>query len=311
MKLKLESCAQLSDISAFGRVPELYLSDCPKISDISSLNYNKRVIIENCVLINNCRKSFQFTQYLKIRSHQPVEILFDFSHYHSLRAFDCYSVIPVEGSILSPVTPYSVQRLPERLLVTFHLRQLALTNQSIDPKDVPLLGSIRCLCLEHINNLTSIEGLGRGNISVVIKSCSRILDFSPLKSVPSVTIEACDGLIDGSQLNEVKELTIISCPYLMDFSSLGQGHVHHLTLISRLLFGFEVKSFAGLGRIPILNVHNMSIAHRIPSLDGLGEANEKIIFPSFITIPGLDQLSLKYHVIVNKEEVKKIFILRK
>eukprot|EP01040_Poterioochromonas_malhamensis_P014899 gene14899-16582_t len=206
-----------------------------------------------------------------------------------------------EGDLpMRPFNPRSVQQLPERLLA-FSLQELTLTNRSIASSDIPLLGSVPCLRLENIDNLKSLEGLGRGNKSVYIKDCWGVSDFTPLKSVLCVSIEGCRGLTDGSQLNEVKELTIRNCANLVEYSSLVQGHVHHLRLVSTYVFGgSELRSFAGLGKIAILDIHRMSINYSISSLDDLGEANEKIIFPSFVQIPEFDQLSLKYHVLISR-----------
>ncbi len=310
-KLRLDSCPELSDISAFGKISDLHIANCPMISDISQLNYNKRVTIENCVLIEDCRESFQYTRYLKIQSEQSAQMLFDFSRYKHLRRFECFNVVAKEGDLpMQPFNPKSVQRLPERLLAS-SLQELTLTKRSIASIDISLLGSVPRLRLENIENLKSLEGLGRGNKSVYIKDCWGISDFTPLKSVLCVNIEGCPGLTDGSQLNEVKELTIRNCANLVEFSSFGQGRVHHLKLVSTYIFGAsELRSFAGLGKIAILDISEMNIDPRISCLNDLGEANEKIILPSFVQIPGFDQLSLKYHVLVNEEKNKKVLIRR-
>ncbi len=66
--------------------------------------------------------------------------------------------------------------------------------------------SIHSVYLENLQ-ITTLEGLGRGNRVVQVRNCPRLTDFSGLRHCQKVTILDCKGFQDTSQLRGVRDFT--------------------------------------------------------------------------------------------------------
>ena len=248
--LFIDSCENVSDISQLGTVRDLSLHFCDKIHDISALTRNRRLSIVGCKKIQNYSKLTGIA-HLHL-SDVPIDGLEDFQAARSLRLDHCdglrqiASVPPQLNSVeLCLCTSLeNVQGLR-------YLKQLSLDHCD-RLVDVHLLGAVHSLRLSWCTKLSSLQGLGKGNRSVSVISCSSIVDFSPLRYVRNVTVDSCLGLTRASDLSRVHWLRLVCCEKLVDVSALV--NVQRLELIGCP----AIQSLVGLSDLPEIVISSCS-----------------------------------------------------
>jgi hypothetical protein len=267
-------CPDITDVSAFARIPDLTLITCNEITDISPLTGNERLRILDCENIRPSTMNFNNVRFLHTDLIREYE--------QSVALKNCVS-LTLEGfadsrlatfhkalrnvTIIDGYYQESDEYYPQTLQLNGfgHLFSVTLECQPQSFLNLHPLHSVPVVELRFLQ-ITSIQGLG-GNRKVFLVQCNSIEDFSPLRNVLRVEICRCDGLQSGEGLENISDLTIDYCENFSDTRALKKAE--SLTFISC----FSLNHLMGLETLPIVSILECNY---ISALDGLGK-NEKIL----------------------------------
>lgn len=269
-RLLLDRCPLVTDVSPLARVYDLSLLTCDGISEISKLTGNSCVQLADCINIKDF-SPLKNTKKLDLSS--PYD--FSASLVQDFATFQRVSSLVIENFKFSELVnlPPCIKKISlfscstlEKLENMSSLSHLTLSFCKC-VTSVSCLGKVRCLNLEYLNEITTLDGLGNGNYSVTIISCRNIQDYSPLNTVHHLFLEYCSSFTDTAQVKDVSHLTVASCRGFSDVSSLGKVKILELRSCD------AITSLQGLEDVPVIEIET---CRGISSLQGLGR-NRKIV----------------------------------
>lgn len=207
--LRLNDCSGITDVSCLDSIYELYLDYCPNIENISNLNHNHKIVIQYCNKIKNYSNSFAFSSFIQIEgSFAEDYITINMNHLQCVQTLMLTShpiifeqPLPTSLRVLHIESHPTITCLPENHLSEVTIIGCKEFNQLLHMKH------IQRVHLGNLMNLTSLEGLGRGNHFISIRRCPGITDFTPLRNNNRLEVTQCTGFLDTGILNHVKEVS--------------------------------------------------------------------------------------------------------
>ncbi len=209
--LKLTSIS-IEDVSSLDRIHELHLQCCDGIRDISCLNHNYKIVISECLNIQDYSNSFYYSKIINIyypSNYRRAWInSFDFSKVLEAREFyfhgECNTpLLPPQCSSLRSVqvsSLFSKFTLPSE----HHIRDIIVKSCLYL---TTLFNFDRIYSVKLVNlYVTTLQGLSSSNCIVEVDTCPLIKDFSMLRHCDKVIIYNCNGFQDVNQLRGVKDL---------------------------------------------------------------------------------------------------------
>jgi hypothetical protein len=257
----------------------LIIRNCQGIRDISALQNNKKLSIYGCHNISLSTVNFVNVLYLSTDLRLRWDATTTLKHAVSLELYFRGSAVFLSSTVVS----LEIKSPPALFLNPRQPLDIDLSNFSQSLKSVLLegisstvdltpLGNIEKVQLQVSPYLVHVNGLGKNNKTVIIKSCRNITDLSALRTVPRVIVDDCDKFVNCEDLNQVQHLTIVGVHRRMAFSGLKRENGCRVRRLELLKCGSNL-SFQKLNEIPFLKIMSK---HR-QSLDALGGTENKII----------------------------------
>jgi hypothetical protein len=271
----------ITEVGHLKKVPQLYFEKCSYLAHIEELDCCHSLTIKSCPKIF---KLPSFAQFSYSHSHRDVhldtrkKIILD-NVPNVVGGFPWQSWENIQFLSLSNFQARNVF-IPLTCLQTVQVIEI---NNCSNIIDVSVLGDVPSLSLSSLEDLISIQGLGKTNQKrVALANCPEVKDFSPLRNVTKVEIISCPHFERVSDVQQVSFLNLKLLPKLTSVREFAK--CHSLQFISIILCS-QLTSLAGLEEVPLIDIMDCGKLHDISSL---GRLTTQVI--SFYGCPKIEKI---------------------
>lgn len=308
-ELRLSDLDSLTDVSILNHIKILQLENCRNITNLTSLQDNDEVILSYLQVLDY-RHCFRNSRRITITS-PCMHALFDFTHYEKVKYLSITHTPPmpiVEPLSTLPSTLKQFISYGHSIFTNFnHLFELSIEANALITS-VELFGRIPVLRLNHLENVTSLHGLGynedpsknRRNRRVKIYQLHKIADFTPLNNVSTVVIENCKNFERFEDVCHVKDLTIAFCAKFDRINAVEMKN-ERLTLKGSMKAMINFQSFR---LVKVLDVSNLKDVHGLDGMENL-HCLEKLIVGKHLSI--LQNEGFREWELLNKDVFYKFY----
>lgn len=281
------NCPLIADVSSLSHVPIIHLNDCTDLKDISCLGKSQvHVILSFCMKLKDVSSLAQVKK-VEIYNCAQLEDVSPLSTVYDLTIADCPSVKNISLLLDNNSLVFKLPSLrtppPQYPVATTAVQNLKFIACELDNLEIYKnakylrlhrctifsLRGTECLHLIEIKSTSFARIMNNQSLStihtVILDSCTYLVDVSYLGNVHTLKIDSCDDLVSLEGLGGPKQqiVKISHCRKITDFLPLK--NIPQVTIISCNHF----KNTNDVSGVRILSLERLSRVHDISSLSNV------------------------------------------